>query len=400
MGDWNTWKISSDERCKHDERFQFLRPVNGYITGEQARDFFTQSKLPTSVLAKIWALADITADGKLDKKEFSIAMFLIKKCIEGGTLPMQLPPSLLQEPQRFIPSSSHNVLTSTTVAKSNSSSGTADSGEWSISATSRPKYKLQFNQNDRNKRGYLTGVEARGVFLKSNLPQAQLALIWNLADIDKDGNLTCDEFCIAAYLIDQVLAGRKLPTTLPPSLLPTSYAQQNDVSKSTVVASEHKDEGRVTFEDKRMQNFLLGQAELDKRKQDLAEQLRQEEEQRREQARVEAEKQEKLRLEKERERQKQAAVEAERQRALEARRQQAATARLQATREELRRRAIEAEKARFEALLKERAKEAQAFEQAKAHRASLQEAAGSQTTRRQAAQTRFEVAQAEVDAHK
>lgn len=44
-----------------------------------------------------------------------------------------------------------------------------------------------------------------------------------------------------------------------------------------------------------MQNFLLGQAELDKRKQDLAEQLRQEEEQRREQARFESEKQEKIR---------------------------------------------------------------------------------------------------------
>ncbi len=44
-----------------------------------------------------------------------------------------------------------------------------------------------------------------------------------------------------------------------------------------------------------MQNFLLGQAELDKRKQDLAEQLRQEEEKRREQARIEAEKQEKIR---------------------------------------------------------------------------------------------------------
>ncbi|VDD83479.1 unnamed protein product, partial [Mesocestoides corti] len=215
-----TSNLAFDERCKHDERFQFLRPVNGYITGEQARDFFTQSKLPTSVLAKIWALADITADGKLDKKEFSIAMFLIKKCIEGGTLPMQLPPSLLQEPQRFIPSSSHNVLTSTTVAKSNSSSGTADSGEWSISATSRPKYKLQFNQNDRNKRGYLTGVEAR---VKLSTLHPSFLSVRNLADIDKDGNLTCDEFCIAAYLIDQVLAGRKLPTTLPPSLLPTSY---------------------------------------------------------------------------------------------------------------------------------------------------------------------------------
>lgn len=44
-----------------------------------------------------------------------------------------------------------------------------------------------------------------------------------------------------------------------------------------------------------MQNFLLGQAELDKRKQDLADQLKREEDQRREQARLEAEKQEKIR---------------------------------------------------------------------------------------------------------
>lgn len=45
----------------------------------------------------------------------------------------------------------------------------------------------------------------------------------NLADIDNDGNLTCDEFCIAEYLIDQAIAGRQLPTSLPPTLLPSSH---------------------------------------------------------------------------------------------------------------------------------------------------------------------------------
>lgn len=223
--DWNNWKITFEDRLKHDERFQFLRPVNGFITGEQARNFFTQSKLPTPVLAKIWSLADLTADGQLDRKEFSIAMYLIKKCLEGNSLPMQLPPTLLLEPQRFIPPIPQfdplaPVSTVNQNNGNNTGSSAVDSNDWSISSALRPKYKLQFNQNDRNKRGYLTGVEARGIFLKSNLPQSQLAAIWNLADVDKDGNLTCEEFCIAAYLIDQVLAGRKLPATLPPSLMP------------------------------------------------------------------------------------------------------------------------------------------------------------------------------------
>lgn len=224
--DWNNWKITYEDRLKHDERFQFLRPLNGFITGEQARNFFTQSKLPTPVLAKIWSLADLTADGQLDKREFSIAMYLIRKCLEGNSLPMQLPPTLLLEPQRVIPPIPLDPLSHSSTLKSNSGNGTAtavgDSNDWSISSVLRPKYKLQFNQNDRNKRGYLTGVEARGIFLNSNLPQSQLAAIWNLADVDKDGNLTCEEFCIAAYLIDQVLAGRRLPTTLPSTLMPSS----------------------------------------------------------------------------------------------------------------------------------------------------------------------------------
>ena len=177
--------------------------------------------MPTPVLAKIWALADLTADGQLDRREFSIAMFLIKKCLEGNGLPLQLPPSLLQEPRRLTQPSLPDSITSSNV--NTIAGGTSpDTNDWSISAALKPKYKLQFNQNDRNKRGYLTGVEARGIFLKSKLPQSQLAAIWNLADVDKDGNLTCEEFCIAAYLIDQVLAGRKLPPSLPASLISSS----------------------------------------------------------------------------------------------------------------------------------------------------------------------------------
>ncbi|KAM7542219.1 hypothetical protein Aperf_G00000019478 [Anoplocephala perfoliata] len=407
MTDWNSWRITYEDRCKHDERFQLLRPVNGFITGEQARNFFTQSKLPTPVLANIWALADLTADGQLDRKEFSIAMYLIKKSLEGNILPRQLPLTLLQEPQRFIPPVPIDSISSPNT--SNSGNGTtrmADSNQWSISSALQPKYKLQFNQNDRNKRGYLTGVEARGIFLKSNLPQSQLAAIWNLADVDKDGNLTCEEFCIAAYLIDQVLAGRKLPPTLPPTLNPTS-AQQSDRPKSTPVDGDQRTdlEGRMTFEDKRMQNFLLGQAELDKRKQDLAEQVRQEEEQRLEQARLESEKQEKLRCkmagnsrilptspheqERERERQRQLELEVERARAQEARRQEAATARLTAQREELRRLAADMEASRVAALVRELARQSAALEAARA-----------QATKRASLSQRLASAQAEVAAQK
>jgi hypothetical protein len=43
-------------------------------------------------------MADITADGKMDRKEFSIAMTLIKRKLQGHQLPSVLPPSMLVDP--------------------------------------------------------------------------------------------------------------------------------------------------------------------------------------------------------------------------------------------------------------------------------------------------------------
>ena len=40
----------------------------------------------------------MNGDGKMDKLEFSIAMYLIKKKLQGVELPQALPPSLKQQP--------------------------------------------------------------------------------------------------------------------------------------------------------------------------------------------------------------------------------------------------------------------------------------------------------------
>ena len=47
-------------------------------------------------------LADMNGDGKMDKKEFSIAMHLIKKKLQGYELPKTLPASLKADPYPVI----------------------------------------------------------------------------------------------------------------------------------------------------------------------------------------------------------------------------------------------------------------------------------------------------------
>ncbi|XP_050737308.1 intersectin-1-like isoform X6 [Eriocheir sinensis] len=90
------WVVTPGERIKHDEQFKTLRPIGGYITGEQAKGFFLQSRLPPPVLGIIWALSDVDGDGKMDLHEFSIACKLINLKLRGFTLPPTLPASLKQ----------------------------------------------------------------------------------------------------------------------------------------------------------------------------------------------------------------------------------------------------------------------------------------------------------------
>ena len=50
------------------------------------------------IFLSIRSLADMNNDGKMDKKEFSIAMHLIKKKLQGYELPKSLPQSLKADP--------------------------------------------------------------------------------------------------------------------------------------------------------------------------------------------------------------------------------------------------------------------------------------------------------------
>ncbi|XP_041351403.1 intersectin-1-like isoform X5 [Gigantopelta aegis] len=447
----DAWRISGEDRAKHDAQFFQLKPINGFITGEQARGFFLQSGLPTSVLGQIWKLADMNSDGKMDKKEFSIAMHLIKKKLQGYELPKTLPASLKADPYPVIgsfgvqpmnvgvgmPGPIHGAppmmmgmmppvsmvtgtMTTGSVGMPLMANGIAPavsggfaggmpvnkqvgSAAWTMPHQSKLKYTQLFNTNDRNKRGFLTGVEARAILLQSNLPQPLLAQIWTLSDVDNDGKLTCDEFCIAMHLSDLARSGVTLPPKLPAELVPASMRGRAgslaSVSMPAVPISQPapsqgdsfgdllgglgmsapvpliqaqpqpaangeikpEDTSPVTFEDKRKMNFDKGQAELERRRAMLQEQLKREEEARLEKERREQEKRERIRQEQEQRRQQELQKQLEKQRQIEREREEQRQKMLEqreAARRELeRQRQMEWERQRKEQLLAEKNRE-------------------------------------------
>lgn len=67
-----------------------------------AKAEMVKSKLPNSVLGKIWKLADTDGDGFLDMDEFALAMHLIQVKLEGHDLPVELPEHLVPPSKRDI----------------------------------------------------------------------------------------------------------------------------------------------------------------------------------------------------------------------------------------------------------------------------------------------------------
>uniref|UniRef100_A0A3Q3WIF9 Intersectin-1 n=1 Tax=Mola mola TaxID=94237 RepID=A0A3Q3WIF9_MOLML len=397
----------SRSESKHDQQFHSLSPTaGGYITGDQAKNFFLQSGLPPPILAQIWALADMNNDGHMDIHEFSIAMKLIKLKLQGHSLPPTLPPSMKQPPlplprqtgfgmpplapiaaplsgvpplpvgvspplitsglpslpqpitngapptgmMQPISGFSHpgNILQHYLGKYHNSLCSVQLISDWAVPQSSRLKYRQLFNSHDKMMSGHLTGPQARTILMQSSLPHGQLATIWSLSDIDQDGKLTAEEFILAMHLIDMAMSGLPIPPVLPPDYLPPTFRE----------------------------NFERGNLELEKRRQALQEQQRKEQERLAALEREEQERKERERLEQERRLQQEQEKQLEKQRELERQREEERRKEMErreaAKRELERQRQLEWERQRRQELLTQRNREQESIVLLKARKKTLE----------------------------
>lgn len=217
--------------------------VTNHLAGENAKEIFEKARLPNEVLGRIWNLSDTEQRGALNVTEFIIAMHLLASYRTGNmkALPNQLPAGLYEAASRRgqlppPPGRPDQAAIPRQFSGQNAPRGQsplsrppfgappqaapAMSADWIISPQEKASYDNLFKTVDTMGRGYITGDQAVRFFSESGLPEDILAGIWDLADINSEGQLSRDEFAVAMYLIRQQRKGDQLPTTLPPNLIP------------------------------------------------------------------------------------------------------------------------------------------------------------------------------------
>jgi hypothetical protein len=109
---------------------------------------------------------------------------------------------------------------------------------------------------------FLSGEVAFGLLSSSGLMQDDLALIWELADQDKDGNLTEEEFILCMYLINAKLRGilPKIPDKVTPELLIHPKPQSSSYGGPPPLPSSTSNANTAAFQSQ-VQNFNAADAQ-------------------------------------------------------------------------------------------------------------------------------------------
>nr|XP_020643797.1 epidermal growth factor receptor substrate 15 [Pogona vitticeps] len=275
------WAVKIEDKAKYDAIFESLNPVNGLLSGDKVKPVLLNSKLPVDILGRVWELSDIDHDGMLDGDEFAVAMFLVYCALEKEPVPMSLPPALVPPSKRKgvgLPGTVQLVPPSTSGKDLQQSIGpvgllpskTPSLTQWVVSSADQIKYNEIFLKIDKDVDGFVSGVEARDLFLKTGLPSTLLARIWALCDTKDCGKLSKEQFALAFHFINQKLTkGIDPPQLLTAEMIPPS--ERTTLQKNTLGLSPVADFSAIKELDSLSNEIVDLQREKNNVEQDLKE---------------------------------------------------------------------------------------------------------------------------------
>ena len=157
------------------------------LGGQVVVPFFLKSKVDKGTLKQIWSLS-CGQSLNINKEQFFTALRYIV-IVQGGDQTVSKEGLVAKmNMQLGLPRFEGVPLTPTASSPVNMVANAPP--PYAMTADDHVKYHKLFQQYDSDNDGFITGLEAKGVFSKSGLPQETLKTIWVLADADKDSKLS------------------------------------------------------------------------------------------------------------------------------------------------------------------------------------------------------------------
>lgn len=267
-----SWVVTPDVATASQQHFLTLADSSGHVNSQRGYAFFTQSGLPTAMLAQVWELSDVSKDGQLDSREFCLAFFLVRAITSGQALQQPLPPSLIHSVYGTLPTApvkvpiqpgaatppasafGTNVFGTPAPASPFSAGGhtptvsgsqpspihftnsgvkppnpTSAVDEWIPTTEELTKDRNTFGQYSRD--GVISGESLGTIFGESGLPQSEIITICQMSDLDQDQKFTQTEFMVAMKIIRRRRQGAPIPSTVPAALRSFAEATSSGGSK-------------------------------------------------------------------------------------------------------------------------------------------------------------------------
>lgn len=238
-------KLEQFEIKKYWQIFSGLKPVDNKLSHDQVLPILFNSKLDSSILNKIWFLADIDDDDMLDFEEFVICMRLIFDMVNKNieSIPDELPNWL-------IPGSKIDLIKERKASKQDSekieSSNEVNeekSIDWYISPSEKSLYDILYEQAITGTDGTVS-FSSLSLVLKSKFPKMtseDLKTIWNLVNPNKLNYIDKDPVLYFIHILKQKNEFNcELPNELPNALKDTFRKQKVSTNLNSYQANLKK----------------------------------------------------------------------------------------------------------------------------------------------------------------
>lgn len=221
------WEIK-----KYWEIFRGLKPENNKLSGDKLKPVFKNSHLSQDQLTKIWDLADIDVDSKLDFEEFCIAMRLIFDLVNGNTndVPHKLPNWLIPGSKRHLVEADQAITSKVNNTGGSNSGGESDTDDeytlssdfdWYISPTDKKSYEDVYNASCDNY-GRITFNSLDGLYKTlKKVPPTDISYAWNIVNPKQSETIDKDQCLVFLHILNQRSNGKRVPRSIPPSLRAT-----------------------------------------------------------------------------------------------------------------------------------------------------------------------------------